>query len=267
MKNKNNKKILFFDIDGTILSEETGLIPKSARHAILKARQNGHIALINTGRPFATIDQMIKDIGFDGYICGCGTNIYLNNKEIYHHTLDLDTRKKIIQLAYQHKVDCMLEGRDGTYFKTKAIHPFMDFLKDKYLKEGHNIGTYEVNSETQFDKFTVWYTDESDIDSFKNAIKDTFTIIQRADDFIEVVPKECSKATGIDYLVNYLNMTIDSTISFGDSTNDLAMLVHTKESVAMGNSNPVLFDKVTYITTHVDDHGIENALRHFQLID
>ena len=62
-------------------------------------------------------------------------------------------------------------------------------------------------------------------------------------------------------------MPHDSTISFGDSTNDLSMLIHTKESVAMGNSNPILFDKVTHITTDIDENGIENALKHFHIID
>lgn len=262
-----NKKILFFDIDGTILSETTHTIPSSAFDAIQKARENGHIAIVNTGRPFATIDQMIKDISFDGYICGCGTNIYFHDKEVYHHRLDEQTRKKIIELAYLYNVDCMLEGKYATCFKTEAFHPFIDFLKEKYLKEGHNIKVYPKDSITDFDKFTVWYTDRGDIESFKKAIQDDFTIIQRADDFIEVVPHCCSKATGIDVLTEYLGMTIDSTISFGDSTNDLSMLEHTKESVAMGNSNPILFDKVTYITTHVDNDGIKNALMHFELLD
>ena len=46
MQTFNTKKILFFDIDGTILSEETHSIPASASDAILKARNNGHIAII-----------------------------------------------------------------------------------------------------------------------------------------------------------------------------------------------------------------------------
>ena len=42
--------------------------------------------------------------------------------------------------------------------------------------------------------------------------------------------------------------------------------MNTKEAVAMGNSNPILFDKVTYITTDVDKDGVANALKHFGLI-
>ena len=44
------------------------------------------------------------------------------------------------------------------------------------------------------------------------------------------------------------------------------MLEYTQESIAMGNSNPILFDKVTYITTDIDKDGIYNALKHFKMI-
>lgn len=262
-----NKKILFFDIDGTILSETTHTIPSSAFEAIQKARENGHIAIINTGRPYSTIDKMILDIGFDGFVCGCGTNVYFNDAEIYHHTLDKETRRRIIDLSYSCHVNTMFEGKYGVSFKNSITHPFVEFLKDIYTKGGFPVQVCNEDEDTNFDKFTVWYTEDSKIEEFKKAIENDFTIIQRAEDFIEVVPKACSKATGIDVLTKYLDMTIDSTISFGDSTNDLAMLTHTKESVAMGNSNPILFDKVTYITTHVDNDGIKNALMHFGLLD
>ena len=45
-----NKKALFFDIDGTILSEVTGKIPESASAALQKAHDLGHLLFINTGR-------------------------------------------------------------------------------------------------------------------------------------------------------------------------------------------------------------------------
>ena len=75
-----------------------------------------------------------------------------------------------------------------------------------------------------------------------------------------------AKATGIQTFIDLIGASIDDCISIGDSTNDLPMLTYTKESVAMGNSNPVLFDYVTYITTDIEDDGIYNALKHFNVI-
>ena len=47
-----NRKLIFFDIDGTIAVEPTGEIPDSAKEAIKKAKENGHLVFINTGRTF-----------------------------------------------------------------------------------------------------------------------------------------------------------------------------------------------------------------------
>ena len=46
-----DKKIVFFDIDGTLVDEKTHDIPESTRKAIRELRANGHLAFINTGRP------------------------------------------------------------------------------------------------------------------------------------------------------------------------------------------------------------------------
>ena len=43
--------MIFFDIDGTLLSEKTFTVPDSAKEAIRKAQDNGHLVFINTGRP------------------------------------------------------------------------------------------------------------------------------------------------------------------------------------------------------------------------
>ena len=44
------RKIAFFDIDGTLTSELDGSVLPSTKNAIKKARNNGHIMFINTDR-------------------------------------------------------------------------------------------------------------------------------------------------------------------------------------------------------------------------
>ena len=78
------KKIAFFDIDGTLTSEIDGSIPESAVYAIRAARANGNLMFINTGRCFQNVEQRFRDVGFDGFVCGCGTDIYCDGAEILH---------------------------------------------------------------------------------------------------------------------------------------------------------------------------------------
>ena len=80
-------QLLFFDIDGTLLSNDTHQIPESALNAIAAAQKNGHLAFINTGRTFRTMPAFLKDLGFDGFLCGCGTRIVCHGETLLAHSL------------------------------------------------------------------------------------------------------------------------------------------------------------------------------------
>lgn len=121
-----------------------------------------------------------------------------------------------------------------------------------------------------FDKFIILTDTNSDVDLFHTKIKDNFDFIIREEmhpyGFEEIVPKGCSKAGGIDFIINHLKASLDDCYVFGDSTNDLSMLTHVKNSIAMGNAYPEVLRNTSYVTTPIDRDGIRNALKHFKLI-
>ena len=49
-----NRAALFFDIDGTVLSEITKEIPASTVDALKRAHDAGHFLFINTGRTYCS---------------------------------------------------------------------------------------------------------------------------------------------------------------------------------------------------------------------
>ena len=49
------QKILFFDIDGTLIDEETDQVPESAKVALAKAKEKGHLLFLCSGRCLAII--------------------------------------------------------------------------------------------------------------------------------------------------------------------------------------------------------------------
>ena len=79
----NRNKALFFDIDGTLLSEKTGLVPDSAKQAIKEARKRGHLVFINTGRVYPHTRDIRSEIETDGCLCGCGTYVIAEGRVLY----------------------------------------------------------------------------------------------------------------------------------------------------------------------------------------
>lgn len=61
-------KIIFMDIDGTIVDYDGHSIPESTRKAIQQARSVRHRVYLNTGRSKAELTTELTSIGFDGLI-------------------------------------------------------------------------------------------------------------------------------------------------------------------------------------------------------
>jgi len=258
--------IIFFDIDGTLLSEKTFTVPDSAKEAIRKTQENGHLVFINTGRPILEIDDCIQELNFDGYVCGCGTYIEFKNKELFHRSLGVSLCKQIVSKLRKYHIDAILEGKNGVYYDIDICSEEVLRIKARHTKVGFYKGQTFDDSDINFDKLVIWTNEASDFDAFHNEFESTLEFIHRGENFYELVPLEFSKASGIKYLIHHLDIPHENTYAIGDSTNDLSMLEYVKNSIAMGNSHPLLFDLVSFVTKDIEEDGIEYALKHYNII-
>ena len=80
-------KALFFDIDGTLLSEITKEIPQSALDALKKTAEKGNLTFINTGRTWSELPEELKKLPFSGFLCGCGTYLRRGGEILMHQTI------------------------------------------------------------------------------------------------------------------------------------------------------------------------------------
>ena len=109
-------KIAFFDIDGTLTSEVDGSLPDSAILAIRQARANGNLMFINTGRCYQNVEPRFMEIGFDGIVCGCGTNIYYGGKELMHVHQPHEVVMEILEQVRKVDADVVFESREEVLF-------------------------------------------------------------------------------------------------------------------------------------------------------
>lgn len=268
------RKIAFFDIDGTLTSEIDGQIPQNTKNAISKARENGHLMFINTGRCMQNVEKRFRDIGFDGYVCGCGTNIYCSKNNQLTEILSVEQPHEIVMKILNHArnfpLDLLFESKKEVRFDTKRplITPGGIRQYNSFIKRNYDMSHDPESEDFTCDKFVIWFNDINDLDSFTKVSDQYFTCIDRGGNFREFVPHGYSKATGIQYILDYYELTLDSAYALGDSNNDLSMLTYVKHSIAMGNASPnSLFDQVSYVTSNASQNGIEQALKHFGFYD
>lgn len=261
------KKIIFFDVDGTLITEdERSLIPDSTRHAIAQARSNGHLTFINTGRTAFNLSSEVKKLGFDGYICGCGTYIEYNGEVLFYNRLDQAYCRKIAEILRKSGVVPVYEHRDCLFFDSMAADtPDLRNFKECFLDEGVRTD-YDVSDDNfSFDKFVFWRTADDAFEDLIKQIGEDFMVIDRGGGFYENVPKGFTKATAIDMLLKKLGIPIENAYAIGDSMNDLPMLTAVPNSIAMGGAEK-LYPYVSFVTKPIEENGIEYALEHFGII-
>ena len=93
-----------------------------------------------------------------------------------------------------------------------------------------------------------------------------YTAIDRGKGGWEIIPAGYSKASGIDRICRELGATTEECFAFGDSRNDLSMLLHVKYSIAMGNATDDVKAQCFHVTERPENDGIAVAMKHFGLI-
>lgn len=263
-----NRKILFFDIDGTLLPDRPHHVPKSAIDALRAAHQKGHLLFINSGRTLAMMLPELQDVGFDGYVCGCGSEIYMHGKKLFSQSVPNSLCRATVQAMRAYRMGAVFECPDRFLYDSQAPlqSTVVANMWGRYpLVDLAGFNEAETNQYT-FSKAFLNLSDDSDREGFRSFCKDKFQIFVHNEYRWEIAQMNVSKATGMEFLLKRLQIPRENSFAFGDSTNDLSMLQYAGTSVAMGNAAPEILPFCTYQTTDILKDGIAHALEHFGLI-
>lgn len=250
------KKYIFAtDVDGTLLMDN-GQVHPETYDAFKKASNLGHTIVIATGRALVRTLPLLKKLPFvDYFVCNNGSLIYdvKNNKTVFLKTVNPQHYLKMVEFVKENKdknVAFKLHT-DKDWIGTIASCDVIDkptFLDEEldakikdYISKNDNkqilpnqyptqmsINANEKFCEKHYNDFKNWFGHDSEV-FLTNSI------------FLDVNPKGTSKWTSLVELGKMLNIDKESIVTFGDSGNDLEMLIKANENGwAMGNSKPDL---------------------------
>ena len=263
-----DRKALFFDIDGTLLSEITRTVPDSAVRALEKARKRGHLVFINSGRTFCLTREFLKQVETDGCLCGCGTYIEAEGKALYHHQISLERCNRIKKDILAYGLEGVLEGWESCCMQKQVSKiPATERLRQAVAESGILTEHGWENDSYVYDKFCVMADEQSDKAGFFKTLEPDIEVIDRGDDFYECVPKGHSKATAIKMVLEHYGVALENAYVFGDSTNDLPMFEYAKHTVLMGKHDKELEAYAEFITRTVEEDGIAYAMKKLGIIE
>jgi len=262
--------LLFFDIDGTLITDDDRhMFPADAKAALQAARNAGNLCFINTGRVRCNVEPYITDPGFDGLVCGCGTYIEFRGEILHRHRIPEARCRELAHICRECRMQALFEHTDITFYDAKLDMPYILPVVRSMEKEGRPMPGDIDAPDFRFDKFSGWFDEKSDVERFRREIREDFTYIDRGQvaghSFFELEPKGYSKASGIRFLMEHFGIPREAVYAFGDSNNDLEMMEFAGHSICMGEGSAACKAAAGYVTATVDAGGLKEALEHFRL--
>lgn len=254
-------KVIFFDIDSTLVSHTNCEVPASAREAIQKARAKGIRCVIATGRHLSELDSLpLSDMDFDGYITLNGQLCYDAQKQLsFGNPITDDEKDTLIRIFEERKISLMLAEHDRMY---------ANFISDRLLTAQTSVNALIPDVEPYMGApiyQAVAFLTPEEMKQLSSQLP-ACQITWWTDMSVDIVPQNAGKVSGIRRYLEQEHIDPAETMAFGDGENDIDMLRFVKIGVAVGNAAPHVQAAADYVTTHIDEDGIANAMAHFQII-
>jgi Cof subfamily protein (haloacid dehalogenase superfamily) len=249
------RKLVFFDIDGTLLDHEKRL-PASTKEAISQLKRNGHEVAIATGRAPFMFKALREELGIESYVSLNGQYVVYRNEAIYRnplspfllHALSKDAIANDHPIVYQdqHGMRTNIPRHVRLEAGFQALRmPIPEHEPDYYLDRDVYQALLFCTEEEE-----AAYTEKYDLH-----------FVRWHPVSMDVMPVGGSKAAGIARFIERLDIGIEDVYAFGDYYNDLEMLRFVGHGIAMGNAPDEVKQSARYVTAEVDRDGISTGLR------
>lgn len=257
-------KAVFFDVDGTLVSFDTHTIPTSTLTSIAQLRAKGIKVFVATGRHRAALAHLDR-IEFDGYITINGGYCTVEGDERLLHKQFISPKEVISLIEYQQATSSfptMVVHEDGFFINYK------DTQVDQVLTmlDFPNVSVAPLSKALECNvlQFVSFFTQEEEARIMKYMPDSEVT--RWYPTFADIVPKGSNKSIGVEKVLAHYGIKKEECVAFGDGGNDVEMLTYVGVGIAMGNAHEKVKAMANYVTTTVDDNGIENGLKHYGLL-
>ena len=263
-------KIVFSDIDGTLLNKERELSPLTIQ-TIKEVKKQVPVVLISARMPDAMYHlQEELDIRESPIIAYNGGLVLVNDQPISSVEIPMDMLKAIHQFNTENNLNVHL----SLYYNNEWNVPQTDFWAQR--EENNTKVSPQIKSNAEvIEKWTTEHKAPHKImamgepekieeisDFLSKNYNDELHFYRSNKNYLEIANKKISKFSAIEYLLaHHFNISKEDTIAFGDNYNDVEMIGGVGMGIAVANARQEVLDVSTAVTANAKEDGVAQSLQ------
>lgn len=248
----NNIKIIFFDIDGTLIDMKKKQISEKMLEALIRLKKRNIILCLSTGRGPLTLPHF-EGWEADVFLTFNGSYCYNKKEAIYRNPIPAEDVKRIIHNAASINrpvsvatIDTLIaNGTDEDLAEYFAFAKLGVNVSDSFEDVVEHDEIYQIMSGGC----------ESDYPLFLQKVSHA-KIVAWWDRALDIIPADSGKGKGVNKILEYYHLDQSEALAFGDGNNDIEMFQAVGMGVAMENASDSLKAVAGDICGHVAEDGI-----------
>lgn len=267
-------RILFTDLDGTLLSDDLGVSDKN-QSAVRRALSERKWIAAATGRPLESGIRQMESLGLT--VPGCyliafnGSVIYdcFEKKILYDKTISLPLVRKLFQKARQAKI--YIQTYDKTRILTEKHTKELDYYARRTGMSYQILPDLEnVLQAEPYKALLICLEDQKALEDFKREndawTKESLNGFFSCKEYLEYCPAGVSKGDAVRRLCGILNIPPAYAVAVGDERNDISMLKAAGIGAAVENAVQEAKEAADYVTKNDHNHdAVAEVIERFLL--
>jgi len=267
-------KILFTDLDGTLLNDQKE-VTAGNQAAIDRALEQGHKIVVTTGRPLASGVHIAERIGLTREGCYViafnGGQIYdpFHKKTIYGKTFTKEVAKPLFQEALDRGLH--VQSYSDTSVLAMKDTPELHYYIDRSTVPYEIVP--DVDAAFPFDPYKILLVgldNRSELEKYQREcvepLEGTVRSFFSTEYYLEIAPEGVSKGFAVKWMCDYLGIPLENSVAAGDAPNDVEMIRAAHVGAVMCNAYEGVAELGDYVTERDNNHdGVAEIIERFLL--
>lgn len=254
-------KLIASDLDGTLLLNGSQILPEGICEQIRELKKYGIVFVAASGRQYANLQRLFDSVKDDiAYICENGCLVFADGEMIHKEKMDRQMGQDILKTIMEKETaEALLSGENTSYIQPKTEH--YEYWMKEVVKNNVTVVDNILNTKEEYFKISLY--EQQGIGESQKYWKEQFgqkvTVVTSGNEWLDMMPKSVNKGTALQVLLEYLHISPEETVAFGDNYNDIEMLQLVGKSYAMDTAQPGINEICTDHTDTVG-HALEQIL-------